>query len=90
MIMSWTAPSLLLIRLWFNCILFGIIGDLYPQPYDGQVRLVGEEFPSEGRLEMYFDGQWGVVCGEGTLDFKVATTVCKQLGYPNGAVLSVR
>ena len=71
----------------FSCI---VLGDLYPQPYNGQVRLVGGEFPSQGRLEVYFNGQWGAVCGEGTLDANVATTVCTQLGYSVGSVQAVR
>ena len=55
-------------------------GDYRPQPYSGGVRLVGGEFPSEGRLEVYFNGEWGGVCREG-LGQKAADTACRQLGY---------
>ena len=66
------------------------VGDLYPQPYSGQVRLEGGEFPSSGKLEVYFSGQWGAVCGEGTLDANLPTTVCRQLGYSSGSGQAVQ
>ena len=69
---------------------FQYVGDLYPQPYSGQVRLEGGEFSSSGRLEVYFSGQWGAVCGEGTLDANLPTTVCRQLGYSSGSGQAVR
>ena len=66
------------------------VGDVYPQPYSGQVRLEGGEFPSSGRLEVFFSGQWGAVCGEGALDANLATTVCRQLGISSGTGQAVR
>lgn len=43
------------------------------------VRLVGSEFVSEGRVEVYYNGQWGTVCRSG---YEVtARTICEQLGY---------
>ena len=66
------------------------VGDLYPEPYSGQVRLEGGEFPSSGRLEVYFSGQWGAVSGEGTLDANLSTTVCRQLGFSSGTGQVVR
>ena len=85
-----TCIQLLLRMCLYLTFVLKYIGDLYPQPYPGQVRLVGGEVPSEGRLEVYFSGQWGAVCGEGTVDGNVATTVCKQLGYPMGSVRTAR
>ncbi|XP_028416610.1 neurotrypsin-like [Dendronephthya gigantea] len=35
-----------------------------------------------GRVEVFFNGEWGTICNDG-LYFKVATVVCRQLGYQN-------
>lgn len=50
--------------------------------YSGQIRLVGGNYPSEGRLEVYCSGQWGTVCDDFFVS-KEKDTVCKQLGYTN-------
>ncbi|XP_060602750.1 deleted in malignant brain tumors 1 protein-like [Ruditapes philippinarum] len=45
------------------------------------VRLVGGQYPSEGRLEVYHNGAWGTVCKTG---FDVSTdgvAFCEMLGY---------
>ena len=49
-------------------------------PFNGQVRLVGGTFPSEGLVEVYCSGEWGTVC-EIEFDSLDATTICLQLGY---------
>ena len=50
---------------------------------NGEVKLVGEDGtnPTEGRVEVCFNGQWGTVCDNnwGPPDAKV---VCRQLGLP--------
>ncbi|XP_072883143.1 lysyl oxidase homolog 4-like [Hemitrygon akajei] len=46
-----------------------------------QIRLAGEKRTHhEGRLEIFYQGQWGTVCDD---DFNIhsATVVCRQLGY---------
>jgi len=42
------------------------------------VRLAGSGFPLEGRLEVYYNGQWGTVCDDG-FDTVDATVACKSL-----------
>ena len=62
-------------------------GDYREQPYNGEVRLVGGEYPSEGRLEVFFNGQWGGVCSSG-FDQSEGDVVCRQLGYTHSEEVS--
>jgi len=47
---------------------------------DKSLRLVGGDIPSAGRLEIFHNNTWGVVCsgGFGAAEGHVA---CRQLGY---------
>nr|XP_054775626.1 deleted in malignant brain tumors 1 protein-like [Lytechinus pictus] len=49
--------------------------------YDrNRVRLVGGNTPREGRVEIWFNGQWSTVCDDAFYDDE-AEVVCRQLGY---------
>ncbi len=56
-----------------------------PDPSDIPLRLQDGPTDLKGRLEVYYDGQWGTVCydGFGAVDAQVA---CRQLGYTNGTI----
>ena len=54
---------------------------LSDNPYQLQVRLVGGSYPSQGRVEVYCNGQWGTICNRGGFGSTAAMTVCRQLGY---------
>eukprot|EP00118_Oscarella_pearsei_P005133 m.23111 g.23111 ORF g.23111 m.23111 type:complete len:385 (+) comp28441_c0_seq2:1239-2393(+) len=49
------------------------------------VRLVGGSFPSEGKLEVFHNNEWGSVCDD-FWTFGSSRVVCRQLGYSDAAM----
>ena len=45
------------------------------------MRLVGGNDSFEGRVEVYYQGDWGTICGDGW-GINNADIICRQLGYP--------
>ena len=46
---------------------------------DGDVRLADGANFTEGRVEIFAEGQWGKLCADSTWDDREAAVVCRQL-----------
>ncbi|KAK6194751.1 hypothetical protein SNE40_000318 [Patella caerulea] len=44
------------------------------------IRLIGGDRDSEGRVEIFYNNTWGTMCDDG-FTIQVATVICRQLGY---------
>ena len=53
---------------------------LSPGCINGLIRLIGGRLPSEGRVEVCADQQWGTVCDD-FFDSTDAGVICGQLGF---------
>uniref|UniRef100_A0A672TIE7 Serine protease 12 n=2 Tax=Strigops habroptila TaxID=2489341 RepID=A0A672TIE7_STRHB len=50
---------------------------------DGALRLASGKGSHEGRLEVYYTGQWGTICDDGWTELNTQV-VCRQLGFKYG------
>lgn len=66
----------------FYCYLLNFL-----EPEQFSLRLLGGAQSNEGRLQVYYTGQWGGVCGGGW-GYNEGAVACKQLGY-GGITLTV-
>ena len=53
---------------------------------DNDIRLVGTDTPTQGRLEVCLYGVWGSVCDDQWTE-RNSEVVCRQLGYENSGKL---
>ncbi|XP_007106758.2 soluble calcium-activated nucleotidase 1 isoform X1 [Physeter macrocephalus] len=63
--------------LWMWLLVAGIQG-----VKDGDMRLADGDAANEGRVEIYYSGQWGTVC-DNLWDLTDASVVCRALGFRN-------
>jgi hypothetical protein len=45
------------------------------------VRLAGGRIPNEGRVELYHNGIWGIICAD-QWDMKDGAVACRSTGFP--------
>ena len=55
-------------------------------PSDGDLRLEGMDSTTAGRLEVYYNDEWGLVCDDGFGAEEVAVAV-RQLGFADGTLI---
>lgn len=56
---------------WINVnVLFHLLG----------VRLVGNEYPDRGTIEILYNGRWGTICDD-YFENVDADVICRMLGY---------
>ncbi|XP_069126611.1 scavenger receptor cysteine-rich domain superfamily protein-like isoform X2 [Argopecten irradians] len=54
---------------------------------DISVRLTGGSEPHVGRVEVFYSGYWGTICGDNDWDFRDANVTCRMLGFSTGRAI---
>ena len=54
---------------------------------DVLLRLAGSDLPYEGRLEVYYNGEWGTVCDD-NFDDTDAAVACYSLGFGSVRIMA--
>ena len=59
--------------------------------FSGDIRLVGGNSPSEGRVEVCFGGAWGTVCDDQWRERPEfnANVACRQLGFSDEGINAI-
>jgi len=58
-------------------------------PTQFNVRIVSTSYLNIGRLEFFYNGQWGTICDDGLVETStLAEVACRELGYTSGGVLA--
>ena len=69
-----------LLHIWCHKFILRLLDYHHSGHSNVTVRLAGGSHPGEGRVEVYFAGEWGRVCEYGW-DLNDARVICSMLGY---------
>ncbi|XP_022111744.1 scavenger receptor cysteine-rich type 1 protein M130-like, partial [Acanthaster planci] len=71
-----------------NCLHSEDAGVQCENGFPGELRLVAGNTHNRGRLEIFFDGEWGTICGN-SWGLNESQVACWQMGFP-GAIRAIQ